>query len=231
MNSRLRWRSLTKAWTLPVTRSIPASKLAVPWRLYSNSRVKVGCTPGSGGKSGGVVSNRLNAGLLVIGDARPRLARLLVFLRRRGRRLLQHVHLAVDTQHLRHLGFELRVPAFEVVAHLVRLHLLCVEDLADGALGQPAQARMPLSRSMLAGMAGQKPRRPHLMRIAQLLRLPAGQRHHPRLGLDGDRPLPARAGTLVQRRQRTLGPGSLNAPVDSLSMQSHGLANRIERRA
>jgi len=27
MNSRLRWRSLTKAWTLPVTRSIPASKL------------------------------------------------------------------------------------------------------------------------------------------------------------------------------------------------------------
>src|SRR6266852_5526459 len=129
--------------------------------------------------------NRLNAGLLVIGDDRHRLARLLVFLRRRGRRLLQHVHFAVDTQHLRHLGLELRVTAFEVVAHLVRLYLLCVEDLADGALGQPAQARMPLSRSMLAGMAGQKPRRPHLLRIAQFLRLPARQRHYPRLGLDG----------------------------------------------
>ena len=36
--------------------SIPASKLTVPWRLYSNSRVKVGCTPGSGGKSGAVVA-------------------------------------------------------------------------------------------------------------------------------------------------------------------------------
>ena len=35
MNSRLRWRSLTRAWTLPVTRSMPASKLTVPLRLYS----------------------------------------------------------------------------------------------------------------------------------------------------------------------------------------------------
>src|SRR4030081_3019009 len=33
MNSRLRWRSLTKAWTLPVSRSIPANRLSVPWRL------------------------------------------------------------------------------------------------------------------------------------------------------------------------------------------------------
>jgi hypothetical protein len=29
----LRWRSLTSAWTLPVTRSMPASKLTVPWHL------------------------------------------------------------------------------------------------------------------------------------------------------------------------------------------------------
>ncbi len=35
MNSRLRWRSLTRAWTLPVSRSIPANRLSVPWRLYS----------------------------------------------------------------------------------------------------------------------------------------------------------------------------------------------------
>ena len=33
--SRLRWRSLTSAWTLPVSRSIPANRLSVPWRLYS----------------------------------------------------------------------------------------------------------------------------------------------------------------------------------------------------
>jgi hypothetical protein len=50
MNSRLRWRSLTSAWTFPVTRSIPASRLTVPWRLYSCSRAKVAWTPGLGGK-------------------------------------------------------------------------------------------------------------------------------------------------------------------------------------
>ena len=26
---------LTKAWTFPVSRSIPANRLSVPWRLYS----------------------------------------------------------------------------------------------------------------------------------------------------------------------------------------------------
>src|SRR4051812_44688981 len=41
---------------LPLTRSMPASKLTVPWRLYSNSRAKVACMPGSGGRSGAVVA-------------------------------------------------------------------------------------------------------------------------------------------------------------------------------
>jgi hypothetical protein len=35
MNSRLRWRSLTKACTWPVIRSMPAIRVTVPWRLYS----------------------------------------------------------------------------------------------------------------------------------------------------------------------------------------------------
>ena len=56
MNSRLRWRSLTRACTLPVSKSMPASKLTVPWRLYSWSRAKVACTPGLGGRSGDVVA-------------------------------------------------------------------------------------------------------------------------------------------------------------------------------
>ena len=36
--------------------SMPASKLTVPWRLYSCSRAKVAWAPGSGGKSGAVVA-------------------------------------------------------------------------------------------------------------------------------------------------------------------------------
>jgi hypothetical protein len=45
-----------QAWTLPVTRSMPANKLTVPWRLYSCSRAKVACEPGLGGRSGPVVA-------------------------------------------------------------------------------------------------------------------------------------------------------------------------------
>jgi FMN phosphatase YigB (HAD superfamily) len=37
-------------------RSLAASKLTVPWRLYSLSRAKVGCLPGSGVRSGAVVA-------------------------------------------------------------------------------------------------------------------------------------------------------------------------------
>ena len=35
MISRLRWRSLNERVDLPVSRSIPANRLSVPWRLYS----------------------------------------------------------------------------------------------------------------------------------------------------------------------------------------------------
>ncbi len=56
MNSRLRWRSLTTAWTLPVSRSIPANRLSVPWRLYSMIARKGGLDASLGGKSGAVVA-------------------------------------------------------------------------------------------------------------------------------------------------------------------------------
>jgi hypothetical protein len=35
MNSRLRWRSLTRGWAFPVRRSMPANRLTVPRRSYS----------------------------------------------------------------------------------------------------------------------------------------------------------------------------------------------------
>jgi len=93
---------LTRAWTLPdeVTRSIPASKadraVALVFKL---ARVKVGVhAQGSGGEVRGGRCDRLNAGLLVIGDDRHRRrAGFLFSLRRRGRRLLQDVHLAGRT--------------------------------------------------------------------------------------------------------------------------------------
>lgn len=46
---------------------------------------------------------------------------------------------------------------------------------------------MPLRRSVLASLAGEKPGRPQFMRIAQFLGFAASQRHQPSLGLWGDR--------------------------------------------
>jgi hypothetical protein len=98
-------------------------------------------------------SERLNARLLVIGDDRHRIARLLF---RSGRGGLNKPYLAVDAQNLRHLLFELRVVSFQVIAHLVWLYLLPIEYGAQRALGQFGKAAVPLCRSLLARIAGEE---------------------------------------------------------------------------
>ena len=120
-------------------------------------------------------SDDLDARLLVVGDDRCRLRRLLRF----GGGLFQDLDLAVDTQNLRHLLLELGVAPFQVVAHLVRLDVLLAEDLAHRALDQMGETFVPCRRSALARMTGQKPRRPQLVRIAVLLGLIARQRYQP----------------------------------------------------
>jgi hypothetical protein len=47
---------LNRGVDLSRQRSIPASRLSVPWRLYPWSRAKLGCDPGCGGRSGAVLS-------------------------------------------------------------------------------------------------------------------------------------------------------------------------------
>src|SRR5262249_3824013 len=103
--------------------------------------------------------NRLDARFLVIGDDHRRLILPL------SGGLLEEGNFAVDTQHLCHLLLELAVTAFEVVADLVRLHGLPVEDLAHRSLDKSCQAVMPRRRSVFPGMAGQEPCCPQLMRI------------------------------------------------------------------
>ena len=98
---------------------MPASKLTVRWRLYSRGRApRSRVQAGLGRQVRGGRSDGLNAGLLIVGDNRHRIARFL-FCRRR--RLLDEPHFAIDAQNLRHLLLELRVAAFQVVADLVRL--------------------------------------------------------------------------------------------------------------
>src|SRR6267142_550 len=141
--------------------------------------------------------DRLNARLLIIGDDRHRIARRSF---RRGRGLLDELHLAVDTQDFRHLGLKVGITAFQVVTDLVGLDLLLVEDVAQRALRKLAQANVPLSRSMLARVAGEKSRRPQFVGIAELLGLAAGQIHYPSLRLGRDRRLPTGAWSIIKRR-------------------------------
>jgi hypothetical protein len=77
-------------------------------------------------------ADRLDAQLLVVGDDRDVRPNNFVF--------AQDRELAIDAQHFRHLLLEGLVAALEVVADLVRLHVVSVEDLADRALRRSPQA-------------------------------------------------------------------------------------------
>ena len=147
-------------------------------------------------------SEGLNAGLLVIGDDRHRIAGLLF---RSGRGLFNELDLTVDAQNLRHLLFELRVATFEVVAHFVRLYFLRIEDVAQRALSQFGKAAVPLCRALLARITGEESRRPQFVRIPEFLGLAAGEVHNPSLGLGRDRGLLAGPRSIIERRNWTSG--------------------------
>src|SRR5258706_1956115 len=155
--------------------------------------------------------NGLDARLLVVGDDRNLVGLLL----QRSCRLFQDFHLAIDAQHFGHLFRKVGIALFQVVSHFVRLHLFLVEDFAHRALRQVGEAPMPLRRSMLASVAGQKPRRPQFVGIAKVLRLPARQRHQPCLAFECDRRLPTGARAIVERSHRAFNYGALDATLRS----------------
>ena len=161
----------------------------------------------------------LNAGLLIVGDNRHRIARFLFCGRRR---LLDEPYFAIDAQNLRHLLLELRIAAFQVVADLVRLDLLLIEDFAQRALSQLAEAGVSFGGSMLARMAGKQSRRPQFVRIAEILGLAAGEVDNPCLGLGGDRRLLAGPRPIIERRQRTVDQRPLDTALNGLVVRAHG---------
>src|SRR6201995_4741381 len=93
----------------------------------------------------GGVPDGLYARLLVVGNDRD--VRLGAFARAQNR------DLAIDAQDLGHFLLEGLVAALEVVAHLVRPHIVLVEDLADRALSQARQAAMPSRLGSLSDVA------------------------------------------------------------------------------
>jgi hypothetical protein len=130
--------------------------------------------------------------------------------------------LAIDAQDLRHLLLEGLVAAFEIIADLVRLHFVSVEDLADRALSKARQAGMPRRLGILSDMTRQQPRGPKLVRISHLLRLLAGQRHNPCAGAVGNRRLLARPRAVVERRHHA-------KPYRTIKASLHGLMGHADR--
>src|SRR5712671_827188 len=107
----------------------------------------------------------LDTRLLIVGDYGYCIG---WFCLRPGCGLLQQLHFAINAEHFGHLFRKLGVAALQVIPDFMRLHLLLVEDLAHSALRQMGETRVPLRRSMLASVTGQKPRCPQFVRIAQI---------------------------------------------------------------
>ena len=81
----------------------------------------------------------------------------------------------------------------------MRLDFLLGQDLADRSLGQLSQARVPSGRSVLTGVRGEQPGGPQFVGIAQLLGLPARQRHQPGFRLGRDDGIASRTRPIIQR--------------------------------
>src|ERR1700719_4805112 len=111
----------------------------------------------------------------------------------------------------------------------MRFNFVLVEDLARRAWRQVGEARMSLRRSMLASVAGQKPRRPQFVRIAKVLCLPACQRHQLCLGFECDRWFSTGTRAIVERSHRAFDHGALDAALDGLMMQSKRPTDRKKR--
>jgi hypothetical protein len=89
------------------------------------------------------------------------------------------LHFVINAQHLGHLFRKVGIALFEVVSHFVRFDFVLVENLAHRALHQIGEAGMSLRRTVVAGMAGEKPGRPQFVGITKVFRPPAGERYQP----------------------------------------------------
>ena len=88
---------------------------------------------------------------------------------------------------------------------------------------------MALRRPMLTRVAGEKPRRPQFVGIAEVLGLAAGEVDNPCLGLGGDRRLPAGPRSIVERRHQAIDQRPLDAALDGLMVRAQGSPHRKER--
>ena len=134
----------------------------MPWRFQLVIARQGRMSAGPGRQVRGRRGDCLNAGLLIVGDDRHRIARLLF----RGG-LLDELHFSIDTQ---------EPPPSSAGTPNRGERTLCgftscsLRDLAHGALSQLGKAGVSLRRFMLTRM-GEQPRRPQFVGIAEFLGL------------------------------------------------------------
>jgi len=144
--------------------------------------------PGSGGRSGAGRADRLDPWLLVVRDDGEALARLSrPWLSPLSPWARSNRHLTVDAEDFGHLGLELRIAFFPVIAHLVRLDPRARPRSCRPSPG-PASPGSDCQQTPRAhGHAAASSRVVHSSwGITQLLRLSARQRHQPGFRLGGD---------------------------------------------
>ena len=139
-------------------------------------------------------SNRLDAGLFIIGDDCKRRAFSLV----RGIGLLEQFDFTINAQDLGHLLVEQGIAALQIIAHLVRLNLVGGEDLAQRSLGKIGKAFVSCGRTVFANMSRQQPSCPQFVWIAEALWFAAGKIDNESSRFFRDNSLTSRTRTVVE---------------------------------
>ena len=189
---------------------------------------KASMWPGFGGRSDAVVPDRLHARLFIIGDDRDGLPLSARCLSRGG--LFKNSDLAVNAQDLRHFLRRIGVAALQIIAHLVRLHFLLVEDLAQRALRQIGEAGVSLLPAHVHAHGAPAAASSTIRADSRVPSLYGTQRHQPAFRFDRNRRLPAGQGDRPappkdQRQppsQRSAGPSD-----DAIPGFAHGKKARL----
>src|SRR5271157_2533006 len=113
---------------------------------------RAGMLPGHWRPVGRFLSQRLNAGFLVVGHRdHPRLANLAS-----QQSFIENLYFLVDMQYRRHLGLELRVPSLHIVTNLMRPKFSLRQDLMQLGAAHPLQFRVPRRPGLLPQVCGQQ---------------------------------------------------------------------------
>ena len=120
----------------------------------------------------------------------------------------------IDHQDFLHLAIKLRVALFQVVANLVRLDVVVIQDSPDSALARIGQSGKACTFGAFPYKPSQCPDRPQLRRQPMILWLGACDAHYPRLGFITDLGLVGAVVLVLETHLNTCAQRLVHAAVD-----------------